>query len=451
MLAGCTLYHPAPLATTPHYATLKTIDSRALQAFPTIKAHPFNAADGLDTVEIEMLAVSHNPALRLARSDLSVTEAQSFAAGLLPDPQLSLAHDITHPSDVGAASSYGISYDFGALLAHSSAKKSATEANHQATLNLLWQEWQVIGQAQLLMVRARMQRDILRVLERQQHLLADRSARSDRAMQQGILSRDSANSDRVAVQAIDTKIDDQKALQATTLHDLNDLLGLPADTQLDLQLEPSFAPSTHHQTDLASALPAPELIQVALAQMAERRPDLQALQAGYASQDAKFRQAILAQFPSLNVGLTQATDAAGVVSNSLGISLSLPIFNRNRGTIAIEQATRQRMQDEYQMRLNQTESSVIRLQSEQQQQFAVWQNRQSTLRHLREDVDHARSVASTGLLDDVIWMNLNTNLLNQELELLSLEQSIREQDVGLSILLGLPTEHRNSTAQGLTP
>ncbi|MDE2420485.1 MAG: TolC family protein [Gammaproteobacteria bacterium] len=430
VFSGCMQYHAAPLAVAPHYASL-TPNSTALQNFPTLKAHPFNPDDGLDVVEIEMLAVSQNPALQLARSDLGVSQAQAYAAGLLPDPQLSLASDISHASGVGAASSYGLNYDFGALLAHSSAKHEAEYAHHQAELNLLWQEWQVIGQAQLLMVRAQMQAKIMQTLQRQQQFAADRAARSYQAMQQGNVTRDIANSDVVALQAINSKIDDLKTLQLATRHDINDLLGISPNSMLNLQFESHKKASSPRRVD-------PSLIRVALDHLAERRPDLQALQAGYASQDAKFHRAILAQFPALNVGLTRNKDNAGLVSNSLGITLTLPIFNHNQGNVAIEQATRQRMHDEYQIRLNQTHASVLRLQSEQQQQFAVWQSRRAKLTQLRHDVDQTSVVYHQGLVDDLIWVNLNNNEFSQELDLLNIEQAIREQSVGLNILLGLP-------------
>ncbi|WP_212815888.1 hypothetical protein, partial [Acinetobacter terrae] len=68
----------------------------------------------------------------------------------------------------------------------------------QARLNLLWQEWQVLGQAQLLMVRAQIQAKILIVLQQQQALLANRALRSTYAMQHRNITREIANSDAVA-------------------------------------------------------------------------------------------------------------------------------------------------------------------------------------------------------------------------------------------------------------
>jgi outer membrane protein TolC len=429
-LSGCMQYHAAPLAIAPHYASLTT-NAAVLHKFPSLQTHPFNPADGLDVVEIEMLAVSQNPALQLARRDVGGAQAQAYAAGLLPDPQLNLASDISHTSGVGAASSYGLNYDFAALLVRSSAKQVAQSTQHQVALNLLWQEWQVMGQAQLLMVRAQMQAKILKVLQHQQQFVADRARRSQHAMQQGLMTRDIANSDEVTVQAINSKIDDLKTLQLATRHDINDLLGLSPTTTLNLQFD--------HQGQALPPVPVDvHLIQAALDQMSERRPDLQALKAGYASQDAKVHQAILAQFPALNVGLTRNKDNAGIISDSLGITLTLPIFNRNRGNVAIEQATRQRMQDEYQIRFNQTSASVLRLQSEQQQQVAIWQSRHAKLIQLRHDVDQTAAVYHQGLVDDLLWMNLNNNVFSLEFDLLNIEQAIREQSVGLNILLGLP-------------
>ena len=95
-----------------------------------------------------------------------------------------------------------------------------------------------------------------------------------------------------------------------------------------------------------------------LEQRLNQRPDLQALQAGYRSQEEKFRGAVLAQFPALNVGLTRARDTSGLYSVGFGLTLSLPVFNRNRGNIAIEDATRKKLYDEYQNRLNGAYSEI---------------------------------------------------------------------------------------------
>lgn len=438
-LSGCVSYQALSLPTATNYHDL-TVDRALLNPFPALKAYPFNPELGLDVLNISMLAVSNNPALQLARKDMGVAGAQVYSAGLLPDPQLSLAHDIRVAAGSQAASSVGLSYDFIALLTHSLAKKQAKESLHQSELNLLWQEWQVVGQAQLLMTRLQMQQKTLSVQLQNQAIAKDRVNRMMKAMQTAGVTRDQVNADVVALQAINSRIDDLKTAQQVALHDLNALLGLAANTQLNLKFDDQDMAQRPKVVD-------PQLIRVALDHINTHRPDLLALRAGYSSEDAKLRQAIWSQFPSLNIGLTQAKDSSGVSSQSLGISLNLPVFNGNRGNIALEKATRQRMYEEYQSRLNQTVFEVQRLQAEQQQNVAIWQERYLRLKQLQQDVEKATPAHTQRLIDDQIWLTLQNNMLNQKLDLLNLEQTIREQAVGLNTLLGLPVLQ----SAGVTP
>lgn len=438
-LSGCVSYQALSLPTTTQYHDL-TVDRALLNPFPALKAHSFNPELGLDALNIAMLAVSNNPELQLARKDTGVAEAQVYSAGLLPDPQLSLSRDIHVAAGYQAASSIGLSYDFIGLLTHSLAKKQAQESLHQSELNLLWQEWQVVGQAQLLMSRLQMQQKTLPVLLQNQAIAKDRVNRMMKAMQTAGVTRDQVNADVVALQAVNSRIDDLKTAHQAALHDLNALLGLAADTQLNLKFD-------DQDMSQAPKVVNPQLIQVALDHINTHRPDLLALRKGYDSEDAKLRQAIWSQFPSLNVGLTRAKDSSGISSQSLGISLNLPIFNGNRGNIAVEKATRQRMYAEYQSRLNQTVFAVQRLQAEQQQNVAVWQDRYLRLKQLQQDVEKATPAHQQRLIDDQIWLTLQNNMLSQKLDLLNLEQTIREQAVGLNTLLGLPVQQ----SAGVTP
>lgn len=438
-LSGCVSYQAAPLPNTTQYREL-TVDRALLNPFPALKAHPFNPDLGLDMLDIAMLAVSNNPELQLARKDTGVAEAQVYSAGLLPDPQLSLARDIHVMVGSQAAASIGLNYDLIGLLTHTLAKKQANESLHQAELNLLWQEWQVVGQAQLLMTRLHMQQKMLAVLLQNQVIAKDRVNRMMKARQTAGVTRDQVNADVVTLQAVNSRIDDLKTAQQTARHDLNALLGLAADRQLNLKFD-------DQEIRQAPEAVNPQLIHVALEHINTHRPDLLALHAGYASEDAKLRQAIWSQFPSLNVGLTQAKDSSGISSQSLGISFNLPVFNGNRGNIAVEKATRQRMYEEYQSRLNQTVFEVQRLQAEQQQNVAVWQERYRRLQQLQQDVDHAAPAHAQRLIDDQIWIILQNNMLSQKLDLLNVEQTIREQAVGLNTLLGLPVPQ----SAGVTP
>ena len=159
LLAGCATYQAAPLASktslldsVPHLV----VDTASLH-FPagTLMPHTFDASDGLDMTELAMLAVANNPDLQAARDDAGIAQAQAYAAGLLPDPQLALNHDLSNTGGPGAtkAFSYGLSYDFGALVSRAATSSAADQEKRKTDLTVLWQEWQVISQARLLYIK----------------------------------------------------------------------------------------------------------------------------------------------------------------------------------------------------------------------------------------------------------------------------------------------------------
>ena len=157
-LGGCATYHPSPLDAKPRFPDQvpHLIGQSARMPLPELATHLFDPSDGLDMTEVAMLAVANNPQLKVARDEAGIAHAQAFAAGLLPDPQLSLTRDFPTNGTSGNTSAFnlGLSYDVNALLMRSGVKNAAQAAQRQTDLNLLWQEWQVVGQARLLFTRS---------------------------------------------------------------------------------------------------------------------------------------------------------------------------------------------------------------------------------------------------------------------------------------------------------
>ena len=85
---------------------------------------------------------------------------------------------------------------------------------------------------------------------------------------------------------------------------------------------------------------------------------MQALQAGYGAQEAALHKAILDQFPNLMLTINAGRDSAGNTLAGPAVSFDLPIWNRNRGVIAAERATREAMRTEYDARLFQTRAEI---------------------------------------------------------------------------------------------
>ena len=426
--AACTTYAPKPLpdqVTLPQSAGSITLDPARLP-FHSLSSHIFNPADGLDMDEVAMLAVANNPQLRQARDALGIARAQSFAAGLLPDPQLGFTSD--HPTNGTAANTnafnFNLSYDVNALLLRSSRKGAAQAQAQQVNLDLLWQEWQVVSQARLLFTRLTAQQALMAQLQTARGLLADRYQRSQQALAAGNITLDMASADLSALQNIERQINDLERSRLQNRASLNGLLGLLSTTPLVLVGEPHAA-----VMDAAA-------VQKDLVERLNQRPDLQALQAGYRSQEEKFRGAVLAQFPALNVGLTRARDTSGLYTMGFGLTLSLPIFNRNRGNIAIENATRTQLFDAYQDRLNSAYSEVaIALENQPLLQSQLQRTREGE-HQLQIVAQRAQAAFQAGNLAAADYVRLQTALLNKQTEAINLQEALMEQQIALETLLG---------------
>ncbi|MHB1677665.1 MAG: TolC family protein [Sulfuriferula sp.] len=429
LLSACTIYAPQGLPTRVDLpATVAAVPVRpARLAFRQLTTHVYDPSDGLDSDEVAMLAVANNPQLRAARDALGVARAQAFAAGLLPDPQLDLVAD--HPTNYvpgGATNSFGntLTYDVNALLLRSSRKNAAVAEALRVNNELLWQEWQVVSQAKLLFVRLVAQKDLMQSLRSARDLLMRRYQASQQALRAGNVTADFAGSDLLALQNVLRQINELERTQLQNKASLNALLGLAESTELDLV--GGVSPTV---IDVAA-------VRANRLQLLQQRPDLQALQAGYHAQEEKYRGAVLAQFPALNVGLTRARDNTGIDSLGFGISLSLPIFNRNRGNIAIEQATRKKLFDEYQVRLNSAYSEIALALENLPLLQSQLQRTQLGMTTLQALMRHATVAYQSGNLAAPDYVRMQTALLGKQTETINLTEALAEQRIALETLLG---------------
>ncbi len=436
-LSGCATYAPKPLPDQvrfPQSVASITLDPARLP-FRDLSSHPFSPADGLDMDEVSMLAVANNPQLKQARDALGIARAQSFAAGLLPDPQLGVTAD--HPTNGTAGNTNGfnlnLNYDVNALLQRSSRKGAAQAEMQKVNLDLLWQEWQVVSQARLLFTQLSAQKALMTQLQISRTLLADRYQNTQKALSAGNVTLDMASADLIALQNVERQINDLEIKRLKNRASLNGLLGLVSTAHLQLVGEP-------HAPLLDAAA-----VQKNLVERLDQRPDMLALQAGYHSQEEKFRGAVLAQFPALNVGLTRARDTSGLYTMGFGMTLSLPIFNRNRGNIAIEKATRKQLFDAYQDRLNSAYNEVaIALENQPLLQSQLQRTRAGE-QQLAIVAGRAQAAFQAGNMAATDYVRLQTALLDKRTEAINLQEALMEQQIALETLLGpdLPAQPDN--------
>ncbi|MGH7953047.1 MAG: TolC family protein [Limisphaerales bacterium] len=422
--SGCVTYHPKPLTNAPDLTDLTalTIPADKLD-LPGLKPHPFNPTNGLDETTVITLAVLNNPDLKAERMQARVARAQLLEAGLLPDPQVSggLSQSTLH---TGYA--VGLSEDLQALITRGAAKASAKAHQRQVNLEILWQEWQVAEKARELFIQSRADNQLQRALAATRDLLADRYRQDEAALEQGNVTANTVSADLAALADADANLHQLQLDINVTRHELNQLLGLQPDAEIPLIGRSESHPLSRGKFEAAvTALP-------------HRRADLLALQAGYQSQEQKLREAILAQFPAMSAGVQQARSAEeGINTIGFTVNVTLPIFNRNRGQIAIQRATRAMLYQTYQARLDQATSEADQ----------IWQAAQ-IMAHQLQDLDArlpvSKKIATAaeqnfrqGNLDAAAYISLKSNFLVQQAQAIRLRASLDRAQSALDILLGL--------------
>lgn len=377
----------------------------------------------LDPNAVATLAVLGNPDLKAARVRAGVADAQAFAAGLLPDPTFSFGLDplLSGPDTmIGISSSLGLS--LGALRTRRVVQAQARAAARRVRLDLAWSEWQTSGQARLQAAR-------IVALERQVAL--DRSSRDSaqalfdrtlRAAGRGDLAADQLQGARVAAfDAAERLRIDERDLGAARL-ELVRLIGFPPDRSLSLAAPPLPPPPPAAESLFAIALRA--------------RSDLQALRAGYAAQEAAVHKAVLDQFPTLDLSVNAARDTAGNLTLGPAVSFTLPLWNRNRGGIAVEHATRAALKAEYEARAFQTRAEIAAavrgIQIARRQRDAVL----ATLPGARRFADASRGAAARGDLALATAATAEQAFRDKESQLAQAERDIAEQTIALELLTG---------------
>ena len=429
LLSGCAIYHSKPLPTGPDLARAHALSVPVSNlGVPGLKPEPLNPARGLTETNVVTLAVIDNPRLKAARLQAGIARAQLLEAGLLPDPQVSGG---LSKSSFFTGYSATLSEDIQALVTRGAAKgaaKGAARAHlEQVNLDILWQEWQVAERARELYIETRALAQLRAVLNRQRRLLARVYARDEASLEHRDVAVSEVTADFVAWNSAEAQWRSFELRDNKTRHALVELLGLAPDAQLRLRGVPSGQLVTAAQ------------LRPALAALPHRRPDLLALQAAYHSEEEQLREAILAQFPLLDAGVTKARSSEeGIPSIGFNVTLTLPIFNRNRGPIAVGRASRAYLLQAYQASLDETTNQA----AEVWKAVVIMRHQLQTLDGRLAGLEQAAAAAKeslgggTSTITD--YARVDSNALATRAEEIQLRASLEQAQAVLAMLLALP-------------
>lgn len=443
-LTACAAYHSRPLPEKPDLARELTpirVDLDKIR-IPDLSAHPYTPNAGLDMTDAAIVAVINNPQLRSSRANAHAAYVQSFAAGLLPGPQVSGSQDRpvgSNPPGTTTASSIGLSYDFTSLLTSGAEQASAEAKAKQADLDLLWEEWQVAQQARVLFLQCRSAQAKVALLAKLTQRVKDRYTAEQDALAAGDVAFDTLSVDLAALQDVEQRSADAVRQSTDQCAALNAFLGLDPEVPLKL-----IAP-----TDPA-AVPAAE-IDAALADLPQRRPDLVALRYGYAAADADVRKAVLAQFPSISLGITRATDNSDIHSIGFNVVLGFPFIFGGPKQVHSTEATRDALWQAYQQRLDETDAEVRQTQAD----LDLVNTQLRSLRAGEGDAQRMSDAAAIaydrGDLSAPAYYDVANSAINRQIAGIDLAVEALQLHIALETLLGLPPRDFKHTNEGSSP
>ena len=441
LTCGCTLYHSQPLDSASVEAALQPPKLEALKIaaakieHPLLKPIMIDGRDGFSPDEIAVMVVIVSPQLRALRDQRGVANAQVLQAGILPNPQFGYTLDQlqanTDPTLVNGRS-YGLSWDVTSLLVHHDAVAAAKASGAALDLSVAWQEWQAAQDARLRAFRLLSLDQRLPLAREIEDDLADNVKLTQQAMEHGEkTSMDLTTSTEAWTQAQNNRFALEQQITAERAA-LNLALGQPADAPLRLKPAAVFP--------VLPADLAPDLLQG----LEKRRLDLVALTLGYKSEEATLRAVVIAQFPKIGLSIAKVNDTSNVHTISYGVTVDIPVFDRNQGQIAMVRATRQQLFDEYISRVAEARSEVTQI-------LADLDVARTQLQAVNESLPPTEQLAASLTkeyqarnADVLAYRDARGTLATRRMEQIQLQQSLLELSVALEIATGRPLLNRGT-------
>lgn len=336
-LAGCVSYEDRPLSPDEGLDRFvaRTLDNNELKVYlqhtlpPQVWPLP-----RWDLSRLTLAAFFFNPELDVVRARWAVAEARTKAASEYPNPTLGLVPGYNTTTGTAASVSpwiVGVALDLPIETAHRRGYR-ITEAGYlseTARLEIAQMAWTVRHQVREALL------DLYAFTQHEQNLSKDLKLAADATVfvqhlldvgEISILEADQARTQEEQTRIAWLNVGlDKIAAQAR----LAEAIGVPVESLATVQLDFSAFESLPE-------LPSTEMQQDALL----HRADLLAALANYQTSQSVLQAQIARQYPEIQIGPGYEFDQSED-KWSLGLSVTLPVFNRNRGGIAAAAAARE--------------------------------------------------------------------------------------------------------------
>jgi outer membrane protein TolC len=333
-LGGCVAHQPRPIDPAAMAAALaaRTPEDLLDPALGVERPATFDLADGLSLEEGEIVALVFNPELRGARAEAGVAQAAADTAGLWDDPTFGV--DLTRIlADVDDQWSYTMPITFTIPISGSKdAEREEADAELKAVrAELLDREWATRIEVRTAWVRWSAARQRAATLAALFDRLREVVGIVDRMEAAGEMARIEARLFRIEEAERSAELDERRREEEAAAVELAALLGLPlAATSSCVPIELD-APPVYDDARIAATI-APTVI-------AARTTTVAAAHARYDASERALATEIRRQYPDLEIGPGIGRDD-GENELVLGLSLPIPLWNRNRQGVEVALAER---------------------------------------------------------------------------------------------------------------
>ena len=336
LLSACASFEPQPLSPADSIASYesRTLDNPGLQAFIQKNIQHELSAWPLPEWDFDLLtlaALYYHPDLDVARAKWNVAQAGIATAGMRPNPGINVNAQRNADAPGGISPwTLGLNFDIPVETAGKRGYRidQAHYLSEAARMAIASTAWQVRSRVRSTLLDLYFAQQTQTVLLQQQNFQKNNVALLEHRLALGMASQPEVTQARIALNQTALAFNETQKLQAEARAKLAGALGVSSKAIDNMSI-------VWDTFTRIPELPARDVRQQALLS----RPDILSALAEYAASQSALQLEIAKQYPDLHLGPGYTWDA-GARKWSLGLSLSLPIFNQNQGPIAEAKARR---------------------------------------------------------------------------------------------------------------
>ncbi len=342
LCAGCAAFQPRPIEPVKVEAEFRArgLADPALREF--LDAHLPEGGRGrpdgpLDLTRLTLIAFYYHPDLDVARARVGVAEAGILTAGARPNPRIS----VTPGYNAGALTavspwilSFGLDLPIETAGKRGHRIAQAERLTEVARLELAQAAWLVRSRVRRALVEYLFARQELVLLGAEERIRAESVTVMEKRLAIGDVSRPDVDAGRADLASARLAARSAEARVAGSLAALAGSLGV---TVAAIDGVPLVWPELD-RLPAEDAFPALRLQRAGLLNRADVRRAL----AEYSAAEALLRLEVARQYPDVNIGPGYSWDQ-GDNKFSLGLSVTIPLLDRNQGPIAEAEARRREL------------------------------------------------------------------------------------------------------------